>query len=430
MASANVNMCTSFGHDVAPFNTVSDLYNGENGSPTITVGGGRFGSNSVHVVTSASTVNVTMQPGMNSSSAPSAQARQMYSWYFKFTTKPSGAQTFNTFTSNAGSTASLQINSSGVIEIVVGSGSAVSTGVNPVTGIWYRADMIYRLDLNPRTATVYITQDGAVDYLAGPITATGTSETASTGRWLVLGSLSSSTMTVDYADVVGSNNAGGSDGDFPIIPRGYHHRVASVTPNADGTHSVGADNFRYTDNNGTGFTNMTNSTTDSWSRVNVWPPVADGNAADHWVEKNSGTTLANYVLWKFQPVEFSAVETPFSVHFHAAIKASATTADTCALYSRYVSTDDATLINTGTVGSTTTVYRGHCYPLAPDGNSWDQPHLTGLTTRFSSDSVTAIPQVKAVIAEVAFLYAGGGEGIWTSSSRQNNPGLRAKAFAV
>jgi hypothetical protein len=312
--------------------------------------------------------------------------------------------TFATATASAGSTCSLQLNTtSGFIELIIGSGTAATTSVNPTTSSWYRADLIYRLDLNPRTASLNITLDGASAY-AGQATATGPSEAATTSRWLALGSLSSSTMTVEFADILGSFGASGSDGDFPIVPQGSHHRVTSVLLNADGTHSVGSATFRYTDNNGGAFTNITNGTTDSWTRVDEWPPTADGSGSDDWVEKSAGTTLADLVEWVLAIPSFSPNEQAIGIHTHSAIKASSASADNCALYQRYQSTDHATLINTGTVGSTTTVYRGMCYPLTPDGVSWDYPHLSAMKIRFSSDNITAVPQVKAVMSEVAFIY--------------------------
>src|SRR6516225_278077 len=135
MPFVNGGVVTSFNHGVVPPNVSGDLGFAANGSPTIQTAGGRQGSNALRCTSSASTVNVTMQRAMNSSSAPSNAGRTTWSFYFRFVTKPgSGTVTFATATASAGSTCSLQLNTtSGFIELIIGSGTAATTSVNPTT---------------------------------------------------------------------------------------------------------------------------------------------------------------------------------------------------------------------------------------------------------------------------------------------------------
>jgi hypothetical protein len=355
----------------------------------------------------ASVENWNLQPHMNGTSQPSFD-RVIRSVYFRYLVKPSsGTISFLTMTSNAGSTCSLQLNTTtGFIELTIG-GSGPNTGsfnLNPQLGIWYRADMIYRMDSNPRTASCWITRDnvpqGTLVNVVGP------SEAGTTGRWLVHGSLSSTTQTMQFSDsLIADCNAALGDGDWPITPQGMHHIVRSYLPNADGTHAVGTGTFRYTDNNGTTFTTITNGTTDSYTRINQWPYSADGSGSDHWVDKSAGTTGSDLVEWVFAD-ETASPGIPIGVHQHVAALNSAAGSGAAQEFQRDDSSNDfGTQVVNGDIASTTVITRGQCFPLINElATTWTVSDINKQRARFSSTVVSPISRIKAVIMEVAYQY--------------------------
>lgn len=411
MAFANGKAIHGFNHGITPVNVTSDLWHGTNGGVTIQTGAGRFGNNSLRTTHTGGNpgtpANTTFSWALNSSGGVTGLDRNVASVYTRYITKPASGQISHwTMTVNGGSNLICRLDAAtGHWIVFIGTGTVVDTGITPVLNTWYRWDIIYRMDLNPRTATIYITKDGDASYSA-QVNCIGPTEATTLGRWFVCGDLSGDDQVCEYSDLLISNHSAAvsGDGDFPIVPAGYHHRVVPVFPASDGAHSVGSATFRYTDNNGSAYTNMTNSTTDSWTRVDDWPPKTDGDAADDWVEKSVGTTAGDLVLWNLG-VPSAGSGTPIGVHYHTVLKATTAGAGSCELYNRIAGIDDVTQINVGTVGSTTSVYRGMCYPVAPNGTSWTSNRVAALSVRHSSTIVSPVSQVKAVMAEIAFLYS-------------------------
>lgn len=403
MPFANGKSIHGWGHGLIPPNAQSDLTGAiDIGSAAIQVGGGRNGHNCVRLTGAATSHVWYIGPARNTSSAPTINAdRVVVSFYARYIAFPPVSDTIMfRMDALAGNTPSVTYRvSDGQWRLVLAGGTTIDTGVVPTLNTWYRFDVIFRCDLNPRTATVWITQDGASTAVKNTVTAGAA--VGSSAREIVLGN-SSGTQTVEFADMCYSTHALAlGEGDFPIFAEGVHHEVVPYLPDGDGTHSVGTATFQYTDNNGTGYTAITNGTTVSYSRVNVWPPPADADAADHWVEKAVGTTLSDLVEWTLPPS--AETRTPYGVHVHSTVRnKSGTSTNSLELYLREGSTDAATLIHTGQVNSATKVYRGMCYPLAPDGTAWSSSHVNALKVRFSSNNLASIPLVKAVLAEAAY----------------------------
>jgi len=436
MPFANGKAIHGFEHGVVPANVVSDLWEVVSTAgtlPTVIVGAARTGGKGLRVpMDGVNAIFIQMAYARNASGfSPTATNRIVGSFYFRIPTlATTGAPNVWQVSSNAGSVAACRYDpATGKFRIHVGTGANVSV-TDPATVLantWYRADFIYRLDLNPRTFSVRITKDGQAT-IGAEFTATGPAETASTSRYLNLGSSSSGDtggVPADFDDVLLSGHAAG-DGDYPITPDGFHHRVNAYGPVNDGTHAVGTATFRYTDNNGTAFTTITNGTTVAYQRVDLWPPLADGNASDTWVDKSAGTTLADLVEFQMN-TDGAETTAPIGVHPKAAIVSTTATADSCELFLRIGTTDDATKINNGTVGSATKVYRGWCYPLAPGGVAWTLANFNSpLRIRFSSTDISPVPRVKALLLEAAFQYAiaAAGTGIPTALFERRTPRRR------
>lgn len=182
--------------------------------------------------------------------------------------------------------------------------------------------------------------------------------------------------------------------------------VEMIVPTADGTvaagqHNVGTNAYQYSDNNGTNVTAITNTTTVTWSRVDEWPDVPTANAADDYVELTADSPVAtSYVQWRCgNPVGSGG---PLGVSCYVALEAAATTANVATLQLMEDDTAHATAVYTGTVGSTSVIYKYGGFVAKPSTGAWTDTAADAIGFRYTGTDGNPDHRVKAIMAQVAF----------------------------
>jgi hypothetical protein len=283
---------------------------------------------------------------------------------------------------NANGNLQLRIGTAGVVVPVVGTTTG-SGGPTLSLNRWYWFDVY--ADTSTGTATLRYRVDG-VEYLA-----TTNAQTSIGMTTVQLGQFSAtagaSAFNID--DVI----IGDAATDFPF----GEGACIGLVPTGVGTHSVGADGFRWTSNNGTGFTGIGNSgDTTSYQALDEWPVTADGNAGDDWVEKSAGTTQANYVEYTLG--DTLAGGSPLAVRAIVAIRNDALTVGNNLQATLLDGATEGDIFN-ATIGSATVIYKAKHFNTPPAGGVWTVEKLNALRLRFHSTDPAPVPRLKAMIME-------------------------------
>lgn len=250
-------------------------------------------------------------------------------------------------------------------------------------GQWYRID--FRLDMSLADPTL----DWKIDGVDQP-QSIWTVGVADTFGYISMGAGASTGVVINTDDDVWSNIAA----DYPL----GEYRCLGYKPNADGAHNVGTDTWNTVTSNGGSSVAITNGTTDSWTTVDEWPPTADGNGADDWVDKTAGTNAANYVEWAFA----DCVENPGpnAVRMLIAERDAIAAVSAIVIVLTESGTEHATKLNRDP--QATMEYRNVLYTTKPTGGAWTTAALTASTVRYYATNIGGTPRMKAVILIGAF----------------------------
>lgn len=267
-------------------------------------------------------------------------------------------------------------------------GGATVAGPTLAIDTWYWVELI--VDFSTTTYTCTWRVNGVAQ-----TTATKTGESPASGNYIQFNRFAADATdrTLYCGGMVWGSAASNSDfyGEA---------RFRSYLPNADGTHNVGAGTFRYTDNDGGAFTTITNGTTVAWSRLDEWPD--DQTAADDWVERQLGTSLAEYVEIAF--ADEASLSDPVAVRVVSAIEESASADGNLNMKLVETTTVHGTPIYDADVGGTApALYKSLLYTTKPTGGSWTRAALNATKIRISSSNPTSsIPRVKSLLLDAVF----------------------------
>lgn len=349
----------------------------------------------LRAVTGAAALQVAPN-GTNPSNAQktlTGQAKRVMRFAFKITTLPSSTQVaIARFTAaTAGAVTILRVNSSsGRLDASLDS-TAWTNGPTLTVGSWYVIEVRIDMSANPWVMDWRYKADGGSWSNQTQVTRAVAADTI-TIAWLGT-SAGSPAATMVYDDWAIATFTVSTD----WIGDGYSK---GFTINADGAHSVGADTFRFTTNNGTGYTNITNATTNSYPACDNLPIIADGNAADAWVEKQTGTTQANYVEYDFPTsAEGKDINAMMAL---IAFKASSSTASGSNMQGTVWDGTTENDIFNSTIGSTTTIYKTKVYNQTPSSAAWTEALFNGCRFRMHNNAVTRIPRLKAAQFQVDY----------------------------
>lgn len=392
---------TSFGHGVgsAAGTGLFDLFQTGSGTFSISVAGGRNGRNALR------SAKGNFDNYARRTSVGTAGGVNIASFWVKFAAFPSGTEKDYVFACGGSGRGMFGIDSAGVTQAWANQAGTPATGPTFTTGTWHYIDL--RLTTSGTTHTLDWYVDGVLQTQA--TYAAGASANVN-GYEVGCVSVSGGAATgcdVYITDVV----YGQTSGDFPLGPCA----VEALIPSGDGAHSVGADTFRKVTSNGGTTANITNSTTDAYTVVDEWPPTADGNAADDWIDKTAGTTTA-YVRIEVADPTFSSA--PMAIRSYAAIQgASASPANNIQVQVYETTTAGSNIFN-GSIASASTIYKSVVNNAKPSTGAWTLSALQNVNLRILSNDVAPVPRVKALLIEAAFSDPQGGAPSATDSGTE------------
>ncbi len=278
----------------------------------------------------------------------------------------------------------LRMNATGVLGYSFNNGSTYTdTSTNIGTGV-HTLEAFVDWDVST-THTLKIRVDGVeiVNTTGGASSVTASTTTSP----VQFGGSTTVASVNDYADMVTYNDPAqyGTLTDW---------RVIGLEPTADGTHSMTANDFQ-----DDASTNLSNSTTTSWSKVDDAPSAAP-SVTDFVQQVVLRTT--SYMEWQLRAMT-TGYSAPVLVCLAAAMHpVAAATANTVAF--RLVSGANAsteTAIDTS-VASNTLEYRKHHYTTEPGGAAWTGAMVQApLRARFGySGDATPPPALDSIMAFV------------------------------
>lgn len=253
-------------------------------------------------------------------------------------------------------------------------------GVAPTVGRWYLVDMKIDAHANPWTIDVSI--DGVA---LGQVTK---ATAASTFNSIIFGNTTAAIADYFLDDIVVTQTLA----DFPLGPG----HVEPKSPNADGTHSFTAGDFRY----GDAGANVATSATD----VNTYldeVPVGSGTLASDSIEQIVARTTA-YIEVKF-PTTTTRIPRGLEVLTAHHESGTGNHGQTHKLRDNNGATEDVFYVIANAAGSTSQRFARKCYATIPGGGAWTNTAFNNLVYRFGfSGDVNPIPKSDGVLLEVEF----------------------------
>jgi hypothetical protein len=268
-----------------------------------------------------------------------------------------------------------------------------ATGVTVTTGVWYRVDVKWDLDQNPRLV------DAQVDGVA--LGQYSRAAAASNSSRITFGD-DGNARTVDmyFDDLLTSVTLA----DYPLGAGKVEHFVGA----SDGTHNIaGTGDFQF----GLTGTNMLNSTTNAYTQVSKVPLSQDTNFINMLAPPNA-TDYVEVVLGPASGIS-TPTAAPRGVEVIAGIRQSGTGAGNMAVKLNDNGTTNDVYTATGVAGVTSTSYKRKHYATAPTGGAWTvvsgAGNFNNLKVRFGSPAALDVNpdqyfdslMVEAEFAEVA-----------------------------
>jgi hypothetical protein len=316
----------------------------------------------------------------------------VFSGYLRLPTTPAADCQLLFFPPGSGSVCSLAyVFASNKFSLSIGGGTAQLSTMTVTANAWYRFEFRVNWATNNQCEWAIAEGDGPA---VTQTTATSV-QAATSGRWIDFGSTTGFTYTCHYDDWIASTTSA----DYPLGPI----YVLGCKPDSDGTHAVGSGTFNRVTSNGGSSVAITNGTTDAWQVVDEWPPTADSDGADDWVEKTVGAVSTERVEFALENPNVNELD-PMAVMALAAFRNDAlTTANNIRLALAEGATEHGTLIFNATIGSATTIYRRMIYTTKPSGGAWTISALSDTRIRLGSTDIDPVPRLKAVMLEVALV---------------------------
>jgi hypothetical protein len=291
--------------------------------------------------------------------------------YVNFAAWPSAASRTTICCVDAGTNdAGICVDPTGLAQIRAGT-------TNYGAGFQLTLDTWHRIDVYFNTTDTQLSVDGAAVQTGNPYTGSAVAFALGTYR------LNTGTVGTMYVDDFALSNTGA---DFPL-GAGY---TLGFSPDRTGTHSLGSGVFR---NNSAG--SPDNST--DHNRIDEVPFT--GVSSDFWEQQeNDG---AAYMEFGFAP----SGQSDTIQLVRALVWLSADSTAGCACEARIVSGATETTVHTGTIGSTSGIYKGAS--VTPNSSPWTDGQLDALLLRFGyATDANPDPHIEGAILEVAFGVAG------------------------
>jgi hypothetical protein len=265
-------------------------------------------------------------------------------------------------------------------------GTFTNSGVTINPQQTYRLEMFVDFGASTTTHTLKVRLDAVevINVTGG----TAIDTVATTGSYF--GSdVASTSMTVDYSDMVAYNDVAqyGTIADW---------RVIGLEPLSDGAHSMTANDFQ-----DDAAANLSNSTTTSWSKVDD-APSASPTVTDFVQQVVTRTT--SYMEWVLRSMP-SGYDAPLLVDLVAAMHpVAAATANSVAFRLNSNGNVSAEAAIDTSIASNTLEYRHHFYTTEPGGAAWTLAKAqVPLRARFGFSGDAAPPP--ALDAIMAFVFA-------------------------
>lgn len=259
--------CDSFEHGQPGLNNAQGPFAGGSGTPAIVTTPVRTGARALEI----SAVGAAEERQYQGSGSTTAWTGV----YIRFASLPSADCTLAYIQVSGQQSGRLKFNNTtDTFQIQVGAGTAVDVGAALSTGVWYR--VLFELDTSTDTATMrcVVGADNAANSTEQTATVAQTSAgTTQHG----LGTDTAGTFTAYYDDWI----LGGVDGDYELLRDAPDPdwTVVRLSPSRDGAHSTGAAGS-YTD----GSVNITDATTDAWTRLDD-VPLNNSNTAGETIRQ-------------------------------------------------------------------------------------------------------------------------------------------------
>lgn len=288
---------------------------------------------------------------------------------------PSATHTLFSITKNVGTACSCQFDSAtSKFTMNAGGGGSTVQGTDTVSAdVWYRIEA--RVDMSSTTVADW--QVAVGDETAVVQTQATSTDAATTGRWLRLGTSSTVTSTVDYDDWVLSYDSS----DYPIGPQKVLGFTVDQAANAE-HQSITTTEWQYTDDF-SGFTNFASGTeTDSRSRLASFDSTSG-------VRMNAAGAVAGNGRWKMAAP--AGLDTdPYAVQVITPVRESAAGTNNATL--RMLLSGSTSNIFSGDPGwGTTWNWLRLCMATTPAGGAWAQADVDAL--RYEMDSTDAAPEI-------------------------------------
>jgi hypothetical protein len=297
-------------------------------------------------------------------------------YYLYFASLPAGSVDVNSIKVNAATDCVLSFNhATGKLAVGAWGGAKQDGSLTIAAGQWYRIDARVNVVANPWVIDWQI--DGVDQGSYSPAVAAD-----SAAGSISLG-IYSTARTIDYAidDIIVS----ATTGDYPIGPGTV---VGYTVGNTSGTHNQTAGDLK--DNGGTNLANGDGT----GANINEATPDTTSYIAQVVIRTSS---YAEYIY-----ATSGATVAPIGVQQTVGITSSSTAANTQKAQ-LWDGTSAADTYASGTVGSTSIVYRTKCWAAAPSTGAWTLAKLQASRIRwgFSSD-ITPNPRLTWTALEAAF----------------------------